>query len=86
LEFSPEDTVQLEFCAEEGSILEVWNCTCGALACDEQHRLAAWNLLKMPAEETLSSFLASAVKGPSRAIHINSFIQGMYYALLCDGE
>lgn len=86
LEFGRADDVRMSFCDDQLSILEAWNCTCGALACDEQHRLPAWDPGKMSEKMTLASFLATAVKGPARELHIKVFIQGMYYALLCDGD
>lgn len=86
LKFTSNDDVRLRFGKELDPMFEAWNCTCGALKCDQKHRLSAWNPGTMATRMTLASFLATAVKGPSPTLHMKSFIQGMYYALLCDGE
>jgi hypothetical protein len=85
LKFKSGDDLRLRFTAEADSEFESWNCTCGALDCDKSHRLEAWDPLTMPAKMTLASFLGTAIKGPSNSLKIKVFIQGMYYALLCDG-
>jgi len=86
LMFQSTDDVRLRFTGDDPSIFEAWNCTCGALDCDQKHRLSAWNPRTMNDGTTLASFLATAVKGPDRTMRMNVFIQGMYYALLCNGE
>lgn len=85
LNFGPDDEVWLENRASH-SVIEAWSCTCGTLHCGSRHRLDGWDPRTMPAEMTLRSFLGNAIKGRSPQLHINSFIQGMYYALLCSGD
>jgi hypothetical protein len=60
------------------SVLKFWTCTCGHLHCAQRHRLEAWD----PAQVSLWSFAASAVKGPQASIQLGSFIAGMYFPLL----
>jgi len=85
LSFGPGDGVCLETLTD-GTIIEAWSCTCGTWKCDKRHRLAAWDPWTMPAEMTLKSFLWTAVKGATAQLHIKSFISGMYYAMLCNGD
>lgn len=66
----------------QGIELAVWECTCGTTRCQERHRLEAWE----PAQVSLWSFVASAVKGPRRHIQSGSFVQGMYFALLTEED
>jgi hypothetical protein len=84
LRFNASQEVKLEF-STKGS-LEAWNCTCGSWACDLKHRMEGWDPKLLPENETLASFLWTAVKGSSRQLHIKSFVGGMYYAALCNGE
>lgn len=59
--------------------LDIWECTCGHQRCAERHRLGGWD--PSAAGQSLASFVASAVKGPSRTIRTGSFTQGMLFAL-----
>jgi len=64
------------------------NCGCGNVNCGQRHRLGEWR----PAQETLWSFLASAVKGPGPRSHAKTqrtqlqakgLVTGTYFPLLC---
>lgn len=65
--------------------LAMWECTCGTVHCQEQHRLEAWDPKRRVRNHkplTLWDFVASAVKGPQFVIQTGSFVQGMYFPLL----
>ena len=84
LRFNASQEVKLQFSTK--GCLEAWACTCGSWACERKHRMKGWDLKLLAKDETLASFLWTAVKGSSRQLHIKSFVGGMYYAALCNGE
>jgi len=65
--------------------LSVWECTCGTEQCKGRHRLSSW--VQRP-DVSLEAFVASAVKGPTvNIVHdATAFTQGMYFALLTEGQ
>jgi len=84
LRFHASQEAKLQFSTK--GCLEAWNCTCGSWACERKHRMKGWDLKLLAKDETLASFLWTAVKGSSRQLHMKSFVGGMYYAALCNGE
>lgn len=86
LQFGFNDDVKLVFTGKPRSTFELWNCTCGTWHCDQRHRSESWDPVRLPRAATFLSFVYSAVNGPQPKLQVNSFISGMYYALLCDGD
>jgi hypothetical protein len=86
LHFGPEDEVKLVFERGPDSTFETWNCTCGTWKCDRLHRISGWDIQSLPPSATFLSMLHTAIDGPLPKLQVKSFVEGMYYALLCDGE
>ena len=88
LRLKPWETVELDGVA----IVSRWECSCGRKDCADCHRLESWrpyqvvtNRRGQPKPLMLADFVASALKGPQRHIKVNSFVSGMYCALLAWG-
>lgn len=61
-------------------------CGCGNVNCLDRHALSGWDPYTASnngKQISLTSFVSSAIVGPDIDIKTNTFVQGMYYPLLC---